>query len=150
MSALSRFSDIERTLQARYAITDNHKVIAAAVGVERETISRYAIGAWPIPAHRVFAISACQSNWLYVRSLAERAGAILLPRRVSLMSYSTMQLLATLVLSFGQFLTLAEEVNEGAVLTDEKMRKLEEQWEQMKQAGDALIEKARQQRKNKE
>lgn len=144
-TARSRFSDTDRTFQARYAITENHKVIAAHIGVTRETISQYAIGAWPIPAYRAFAISAAQDNWVYLKVLALRAQAVLFPRLPSIAHWSGMQLLAQLVIKFGAFLPLAEKVREGVPLTPEEALKLREEWEQLKQAGEALVNQAEQQ-----
>jgi hypothetical protein len=147
----SHFSDTERTLQSRLAVVGVGKIIALDVGVREETISRWKNGDWPIPAFQAFAVSASQRNWQYLQTLAERWQAVLFPRRRSIAHWSTMQLLSVLMLSFGRFLHLAEKVHEGVeVLDDEEMRKLEEDGERMKQAIEAMIAKARQQREDAE
>lgn len=147
----SRFSDTDRTLQARYAITDNHKVVAARVGVTRETISQYAIGAWPIPAYRAFVISAAQDNWIYLKTLALQAQAVVFPRLPSIAHWSGMQLLAQLVIRFGAFLPLAEKIREGTPLTPEELFAIRDEGERIKQAVDAIVQLAEQQaEKNKQ
>lgn len=140
----SRFSDLDRDLQARFAITGNHKVIASQVGVTRETISQYAIGTWPIPAFRAFRISAAQGDWTYLRALAMRAQAVLFPRLPDISHWSGMQLLAQLVIKFGEFLPLAEKIRNGEPLTPEELIQVRDQWEQIKQAGDAILNQAEQ------
>lgn len=143
----SRFTDIERTLQSRYAIVGPNKVIAITLGVAQETVSRWKNADWPIPAFQAFAASHCQGNWVYLQTLAERWRAILSPQQRSVAHWSASQLFFQVLLSHGPFLALAEKVKEGRTLEDEEQRQMEEEGRQIIEAIGGLIEQARQKRR---
>lgn len=147
----SRFSDQEAlTLQSRHLITGPHAAIAAHVGIHVSKVGQYSNGTYHVPSFRLPAISEAQDNWTFAKLLFQRVGAILLPPRSPIVHWRAIQLLSLLVISFGNFLPLAEQVREGERLTAEQKIKLREEWEKVKQAGEALVQQAEQQEEDKE
>lgn len=142
-----RFCERDRELQARYLVTMPHKILAAESGLTRQSVTALANAVWPVSAFRAAQFAALQQDYRLLSLLVERAGATLVTRRSSIAHFSTMQLLATLVLSFGRFLTLLEKIQRGERLTDEEQRALEDSGEHMKQVIDAAVEQSRSSRK---
>lgn len=145
----SRFSDVERTLQSRLAITAPGKVIAIDLGVREETVSRWRRADWPIPAFQAFAVSHIQKDWRFLRALAERWHAVLFPEEKSIAHWSGLQLFSQVVLSFSPFLEIAEKVRDGGTPDDEEQQKLEDEGEKIIRAIKGLIEQGRQKRREK-
>jgi transcriptional regulator with XRE-family HTH domain len=120
MSQVGRFSDVERTTQARLLIAAPHKEIAAVVGVQRETVTRWANGDWPIPAYRLFAVSQYQANWRYAQLLAERAGAILFPRTYIERPQPMFFLIANHAAVYARLLEISDKLKKGTLTKEER------------------------------
>lgn len=144
-SPLSRFSDTDRALQTRYLVTRPTSPVARRSGLTSQTVNALKRGDYPVSVFRAYQFAEIQQDFRLVTILAERAGAILLPRHPSIVHWSNVQLLAQFVISFGRFLVLAEKIREGVILEDDEDREAEDLWQQMRQTGDALMEKKRQQ-----
>jgi hypothetical protein len=141
----SRFSDSDRLLQRQYLVSMPHKVLSAEAGIARQTVTLLANAAWPVQAFRAFQFAAIQHDFRFLQILAERAGARLFPQPGGLeQHWSLVKLFSLLVVTFGEFLMLAEKIEEAEVYTDEQLIQLEKSGEQIKALIDAHIAKARQ------
>lgn len=144
------FSERDRELQARHAVIWPHAKLAAAAHMKPQSVSCIASAVYPVTVFRAFEFAHIQQSYTLIRTLAARIGALLVLRRDLILPCPTIHLLARLMTSLDEFLPLAEKVRAETPLTDEQMQTFTEEAEKAKQAIDALLEQARQQRANKE
>lgn len=129
----SRFSERDRELQARYAVLLPHRELAGRSGLRTQTVSCLASAIYPISLFRAVQFADIQGDYRLLKRATERVGSIFLPRRSPIVHWRTMQLIGGLTL-----------------FPDAEMHEFEETWEKMKQAGDALVEQARQKRREQD
>ncbi len=121
---MTRWNERDRELQSRYAVLWPHRKLAAAVGLQPQTISALASAVYPLSVFKAFDLASIQQDFRLLAALAERAGAVILPHRTPTTVWRTTEF-SQVVTSFGRFLILSEKVARGARLTDAEMRELE-------------------------
>ncbi len=139
-----------RSAQSRLFIRGCPKRIAADARLALDSIYRYGRADYAVPAHQLFLISAVQADFSYAQFLAEKVGTLLSLPPPLFIHRPTILLLADLALSFGEFFQLAEKIQKEEPLSHDEMRRLEKGGEKVKASVDALIQRARKQRKEQE
>lgn len=128
----SGFTDTERTLQSRLAVTGVGKVIAIDLGVREETVSRWRHGDWPIPAYQAFAVSASQQDFRFLQALATRANTHLrlIPRTYIEQPQALFFLLANHMAVYAELLAIVDKAKKGPLTAEdrEKARHLLDQF----------------------
>lgn len=141
------FSEYDRELQARYAVTWPHRKLASATRLKPQTVSAIACAINPLTLFRGFQFAGVQGDYRLLSSLSERIGGTFLPPRAPIPTRFTPAMFSQVVTNFGQFLIIAEKVARGVALTDAEMRLLESCSHEIETVVGTVREHARQDRK---